>query len=283
MSLTLSSETISNNYAHVSVIIITLNEEENIEQCLKSIYGWSDDIHIVDSNSVDKTLEKAKRYTNNIHTIEEGHWATIRNWALSSISLKYEWVIFVDADEWLTDESKMEITQKINSGVKENGFHIPRRFIFLDKWLKHGWMYGIGELRLIKHEKTRYIESGDVEYVEVDGEIGILKNDMMHQDLKPFSKWLDKHNKISTMAAKKYIEIRERDIVETTTKGHYLRKLWNRIPLLLRPFSMFFYVYFIGLGFLDGKEGLIYHLHHAFWYQLLIFTKIKEIEISRRK
>lgn len=276
--------------AKVSVIIITLNEEENIEQCLKSIYGWSNDIHIVDSNSTDNTIEIAKKYTNNIHIVEEGHWSNIRNWALSKLPLKYEWVMSIDADEWLTEGLKNEIIQKIDSNPDEIGFYIPKRFIFLNKWLKYGEMYGT-MLRLYKHNKVRYVEKGDAECTIFEGKVGILKNDMIHQDLKLFSTWIDKHNKIALRAAKRYIEIKERkkellhkpSTNEAIVGRPRLQKIWDKVPLLLRPFLMFFYVYFIKLGFLDGKEGLIYHLHHAFWYQLLIYTKIKEIEIGQVK
>ena len=137
----MKSDNMDKNKAKVSVIIITLNEEENIEQCLQSIYGWTDDIHIADSNSTDNTVEIAKRYTDNIHIVEErsrGHWATIRQWALSTVSPKYKWILFVDADEWLTEELKNEITRKINSDPNENGFYIPFRFIFMNRCLKYG-------------------------------------------------------------------------------------------------------------------------------------------------
>lgn len=264
--------------ANVSVIIITLNEEMNIEQCLQSVYRWSDDVHIVDSYSVDHTVKIAKNYTNNIRTVERGNWATIRQWALSTIPLKYEWILFVDADEWLTEELKNEISQKINSDMEESGFRVPRRFIFLNKWLKHGGMY-YAEPRLWKRKKVQYLPDGDGECAATEGEVGILENYMIHQDLKPFSAWIDKHNRISLMAAKRYMEINEGISDEAITRRRRIWKIWDKIPMLLKPFLMFFYVYFIKLGFLDGKEGLIYYLHHEFWYHLLIYTKIKEIEI----
>jgi glycosyltransferase involved in cell wall biosynthesis len=275
--------------AEVSVIIMTLNEEENIEQCLKSMYGWSDDIHIVDSHSTDKTTEIAKKYTNNIYSIEEGHWSYIRNWALSNMSLKYEWVLHIDADEWLTKELKDEISQKINSDPDEIGFYSHIKFIFLNKWLKHGGQR-FKKIILFKHDEVRYAEKGDDNYTIFKGKAGLLKNDFVHQDLKPFSAWIDKHNKISLRAAKRYSAIKEGKkeflpkVADETIDGRLgLQKIWNRVPLLLKPFLMFFYIYFIKLGFLDGREGLIYYLHHAFWYELLIYTKIKEMEIERVK
>ena len=266
--------------AKVSVIIITLNEEENIEQCLQSVYGWSDDIHIADSNSIDNTVEIAKNYTDNIHIVERGNWATIRQWALLYAPLKYEWVLFIDADEWLTEDVKNEIIQKINSNIEEIGFRIPRRFIFLNKWLKHGGQW-CGELRLLKQGKVRFLKDGDGESKIAEGKVGVLKNDMVHQDLKPFSAWIDKHNRISLMAAERYMKIKEGMIDEAIMRRTRIQEIWYKSPLWLRPFLMFFYVYFIKLGFLDGKEGLIYHLHHAFWYELLIYTKVKEMEISK--
>lgn len=279
-----ASENMDKKSEKVSVIILTLNEEENIGQCLKSIYGWSDDIYIVDSNSIDRTVEIAKKYTDNIYTIEKGHWENLRNWAISNIPLKYEWIIFVDADEWLTKELKNEITGKTNSDIEESGFYVPRRFIFLGKWLKHGRQYGKGELRLFKHKKTRYIRTPEnLEAAAVDGKVGILKNNMIHQDLKPFSAWIDRHNRYSSLAAKRYIEIREGKIDEASMSRTLLQKIWYKFPLWVRPALMFFYVYVIKLGFLDGKEGLIYHLHHALWYELLIYTKAKEMKNRRAK
>lgn len=271
--------------AKVSVIIITLNEEEDIEQCLQSVYEWSDDIHIADSNSTDNTVEIAKKYTDNIHTVEEGYhgnWATIRQWALSTVPLKCEWVLFVDADEWLTEELKNEIIQKINSDPDEIGFYIQFRFIFMNKWIKHGGQYA-KVLRLFKHNKVHCVPDGDGECYVPEGKVGMLKNDFIHQDLKHFSTWIDKHNKISLMAAERYIEMKEGKIDEAIAGRSWLGKVWDRVPLLLRPFLMFFYVYIIKFGFLDGKEGLIYHLHHAFWYNLLIYTKVKEIEFRQAK
>lgn len=274
--------------ASVSVIIMTLNEEENIEQCLKSLNGWSDDIHVIDSNSTDHTSEIALKYTNNIYSINKGHWSDIRNWSLQNLSLKHEWVLSIDADEFLTKELKEEIIDKIDSDPIEIGFYIKKKFIFIGKWLKYGEMYG-KMLRLYKHDKVKYIKKGDAECTIYEGNVSTLKNDMIHQDLKPFSKWIDKHNQISTLAAKRYKDLAEKNVVtpynlnknglQRIVGRPWLECLWDKTPSLARPFLMFGYLYFFKLGFLDGKLGLIYHLHHAFWYQLLIYTKLREIEL----
>jgi len=108
--------------APVSVIILTLNEEANIEYCLRSVYGWSDDIHVIDSFSKDNTARLAAKYTKNIYEVREAHWADLRNWAMRNLPLKYEWVLFLDADERLTDELKKEISETLKSNPEDSSF-----------------------------------------------------------------------------------------------------------------------------------------------------------------
>ena len=268
----------------VSVIILTLNEEANIEHCLRSIYGWSEDIHIVDSFSEDDTVRLAMKYTRNTHKVKEAHWADLRNWAMRNLPLKYEWVLFLDADERLTEELKREISEVLKTSPEKNGFYIKRRFIFMGRCLKHGGLYP-KVLRLFRYKFAEYIPVGDVEYAKVKGKVGLLKNDMVHEDKKSISRWIEKHNRISERAAKQYLnrggsllEKQERDgEIEGGRHIWVKESVWEKIPLLLRPSVTFLYQYVFRLGFLDGLEGLIYHLLQAFWYRLLIYVKVREL------
>lgn len=274
--------------APVSVIILTLNEEANIEYCLKNIYGWSDDVHIVDSFSTDNTAKLAALYTNNLHNVDSAHWADIRNWAMRNLSLKYDWVVFLDADEQLTDDLKKEIVETLKTSPEVNGFYIKRRFIFMGRWLKYGGLY-VKVLRLFRYRFAKYFPEGDVEYASVEGKVGSMKNDMIHNDRKSLSTWIEKHNKISGRAAKQYLT-KYSSLPKGNTKSSEIEGgkrtwvkyvLWDRIPLLLRPSITFFYQYVLKLGFLDGLEGLTYHLLQAFWYRLLIYAKVKELQKDR--
>ncbi len=273
--------------ASVSVIILTLNEEPNVEYCLRSVYGWSDDIHVVDSLSKDNTVILATKYTKNVHRIEEGHWADLRNWAIRNLPLKYEWLLFLDADERLTRELKKEIFELLKGSPKENGFYIQRRFIFMDRWLKHGGLYE-RVLRLFRHKFTEYIPEGDVEYAKVRGKVGLLKHDIIHEDRKNLSAWIEKHNRISDRAAKQHLlrkdfllaKQKEGDEIEGGSRTWVKYTVWERIPLVLRPYATFLYQYFLKLGFLDGMEGLTYHLLQAFWYRLLIYAKVREFSTT---
>jgi glycosyltransferase involved in cell wall biosynthesis len=272
----------------VSVIILTLNEEANIEYCLRSVYGWSDDIHVVDSFSDDNTVALAMKYTKKVHKVGEDHWANLRNWAMRNLPLKYDWVLFLDADERLTEELKKEISEVLKTSPEENGFYIKRRIIFLDKWLKHGDQYS-KVLRIFRHKFTEYIAKGDAEYAIVKGKVGILEHDMIHEDKKGISRWIEKHNRISDRAAKQYLNKkdsllrnRERDSeIEGGSHTWIKYNIWVKIPLLLRPFVTFLYQYIFKLGFLDGIEGMSYHLLQAFWYRLLIYVKVREIIKNR--
>lgn len=271
--------------APVSVIILTLNEEANVEYCLRSVYGWSDDIHIMDSFSQDNTASLAMKYTNNIHKAKEAHWADLRNWAMRNLPLKYDWVLFLDADERLTKELKREISETLKISPEENGFYIKRRFIFLGRWLKHGGLYE-KVLRLFRHKFAEYIAEGDVEYAKVEGKVGLMKYDMIHEDKKGIFKWIEKHNKISDRAARQYLTGQASFLTEQE-KGSELEggrrtwvkyALWEKVPLVLRPSVTFLYQYVFRLGFLDGLEGLSYHLLQAFWYRLLIYVKVREFQ-----
>jgi len=271
--------------ASVSVIILTLNEEVNIENCLRSVYGWSDDIHVVDSFSKDKTVELAMKYTDKIYRVKEDHWANLRNWTLKNLPLKYDWVLFLDADERLTEDLKKEIVAVLSIPQKVNGFYIKRRFIFMGKWLKHGGLYS-KVLRLFKRNFVEYIEFGDSEYAVVRGKVGHLRNDMIHEDRKGVLRWVEKHVKITDREAQRImkgmsinLQMSKGKIEIESGKRVCLRvRIWDKIPLYLRPFMLFFYSYFLKLGFLDGVEGLVYHLLWSFWYRLLIYIRVLELK-----
>ncbi|MEM3389385.1 MAG: glycosyltransferase family 2 protein [Thermoproteota archaeon] len=269
----------------VSVVILTLNEEQNIERCLRSVYDWTDDIHIIDSFSDDNTVKIAQRYTQNIYQVQEAHWARIRNWVLKNLQMKYEWVLFLDADEMVTEELKHEISELLNGDVRENGFYIKRRFVFLGRWLKHGGLY-VEVLRLFRRKFAEYVEFGDSEYVIVKGKVSHLKADMIHEDKKGISRWIEKHVRIADREAKRIIEgssiklktLNENSEIEGKERVYLRVKIWDKIPLSLKPFVLFFYTYFIKLGFLDGIEGLVYHLLWSLWYRLLIYARVRELE-----
>ncbi|MGA9753781.1 MAG: glycosyltransferase family 2 protein [Desulfobaccales bacterium] len=282
--------------ALVSVIILTYNEEANIRACLESCRDLTEEIFIVDSFSSDKTLGIGREYTDKIYQNAWVHWAHQRNWALDNLPISYEWVLFLDADERLTDGLKQEIVNIFaGNNPSVEGYHIKRNFYFLGRWLKHGGYQADYILRLIKRKQARSIGSGAREYVTVLGKLGRLKNPMIHEDKKDLAFWIDKHNKLARLEAEESIRLesqqglmKQLDYLEKPKIEHSYRiwlrdNVWAMMPLFIRPLFYFFYRYIYQLGFLDGKEGLIYCFLHGLWYPFLGDAKYFELKKGLQK
>jgi len=170
----------------VSVIILTYNEEIHIERLLKNIAGWVDEIFIVDSYSSDKTLEIAKKYGVKIVQHKFENQAQQFNWALDNLEIKNEWILRLDADEYLTSELKDEITEKLKNIPKNiNGFYIKRRVYFMSRWIKHGGYYPTWLLRLFKKGKARSEQrTMDEHIILLEGKAEKLKNDFIDDNKK---------------------------------------------------------------------------------------------------
>ena len=277
----------------LSVFVLTYNSESDIEPCLESVSGLVDELFIVDSFSTDRTVEIAKRYTQNIYFNKFGNYAIQRNWAMGNLPLRNEWVLHLDADEYLTPELKEEIASLLpNNTGGIDGFHIKRRFVFLGRWLRFGGNYPQVELRLWRRSTARVIDAGALEYIAIKGRTGTLCNDMMHENQRGISAWITKVNMVSDWEAEEIISgagaARLRDISETEyvelAKTRWLRtKVWNRLPLIVRPFLLFIFRYFIKLGFLDGGPGFIYSSLMHYWYHFLVCTKIREKKLQKSR
>ncbi len=274
----------------VALIIITYNEEANIAQALGSVAGWADEVHILDSLSTDRTVEIARQYGAHISQNKFVDFAKQRNYALEHLPIRSEWVLFLDADEWLPDALKQEISTLIATSPEENGFYVNRRLIWMGRWIRRGY-YPSWILRLFRYGKGRCEDRAVNEHLIVDGAIGRLRNDFMHEDRKGVTNWIAKHNGYATREAQElfntrtapgYREIDARLFGTQAQRKRWLRlKVWNRLPPLVRPFFYFFYRYVLQGGFLDGRTAFVFHFLHALWYPMLIDIKYLEMKMSR--
>lgn len=271
----------------LAVAILTYNEEPNIAQALDSVTGWADEIFILDSLSKDRTLEIAQQYVCHIAQNKFENYAKQRNYALDHLPIRSEWVLFLDADEWLPDALKQEITTLMATSPEENGFYIKRRLIWMGRWIRHGY-YPCWVLRLFRQGTGRCEDRAINEHLIVEGKAGKLHNDLRHEDRKGVDDWITKHNcyaareaqeLLNTRSAPAYHEIHSRLFGTQAERKRWVRqKVWNRLPPLVRPFFYFSYRYLFACGFLDGKEAFIYHLLHALWYPFLIDVKYLELK-----
>jgi glycosyltransferase involved in cell wall biosynthesis len=137
----------------LSVAIITHNEENNIRETLESI-KWADEIVVVDSFSTDRTQEICRKYTDKVHSLTWNGFSSQKNRAVSLTT--NPWVLVIDADERVTDGLRDEIITLLKSSPAEDGFFVPRKNYFGNKWIKHGGWWPDYSMRLFKREKGSF-------------------------------------------------------------------------------------------------------------------------------
>jgi glycosyltransferase involved in cell wall biosynthesis len=278
--------------AKVAVVILTFNEEANISQALDSIVDWADELFILDSFSTDRTVEIARQYDCIVAQNRFENYAKQRNYALEHLQINSEWMLFLDADEWLPSALKEEITELVSLSPEENGFYLSWRLIWMGRWIKRGY-YPTWILRLVRNGKA-YCEDRSInEHLIVEGKTGKLRNDFMHEDKKGVGAWIVKHNNYASREAYElfnsrsddgYQEIDAKLLGTQAQRKRWLRyKIWNNLPPLIRPFFYFFYRYIITGGFLEGRQAFIYHFLQALWFPMLIDIKYLEMKMSASK
>jgi len=271
----------------VSVLVLTRNEEANIAGCLESV-RWAPEVFVVDSFSTDATVEIAESMGAKTcqHAFE--NCAAQWNWALNNLPFSNEWVLVLDADERIPQLLAEEIVRTVTNPAQEfSGYYLKFRFWFMGRWLRHGGLYPTWVTRLFRRSAGRFGRNGASEHLILEGRKGYLQYPFDHCDNKPLSDWIQKHNRYAELEAEEHL--REK---LTTNQAHSIGgrfwgnqaekkqwiklRVWNRLPLLVRPFLFFFRNYFVKLGFLDGKPGFIYHVLWSFWVRFLIDVKILE-------
>jgi glycosyltransferase involved in cell wall biosynthesis len=235
----------------LSVVLITQNEEANLPRTLESVLSLVRDGHgeiiVVDSGSTDRTMEIAKSYGAEVFTEPWKGFATQKNSAIEKATC--DWILQLDADEALEPELAQEIESKLKSDTTANGFWIPRKNFFLGRWIKHGGFYPDPKLRLIRRGDGRFEEYGAHPTIKVNGPTVQLQHALIHNAYPTLRGYIDHMNSYSSMGAAVAVEKRHRR--------------FSLSDIVARPLLTFFYNYFIRLGFLDGREGLLLHLYHA--------------------
>jgi glycosyltransferase involved in cell wall biosynthesis len=269
-----------------SILILTKDEEINIEACLDTL-TFSDDIVVFDSYSTDRTLELARRYPN-VRVIQRRFdtWSKHSNWALEHITWKHPWVYYSDADERVPPELRDEIIRCCNTTERpEVAYRLKYKNMFMDRWLKHGGIYPVWIIRLFKPDRIRY-EMRDVNPHPVPkGPMGDCGYDFIHYSFnKGLIPWFTKHNNYSTMegteAAKVvrsslWTHVRNLRSGNPTAKRRALKNITFYLPF--RGVVRFIYMYFLRLGILDKDAGFQYALMISM-YEYWIEVKIKEIK-----
>lgn len=276
-------------YARVSALVLTFNEEANIAACLESL-RWASEVFVVDSFSADSTVEIAESMGAKVcqHAFENctSQW----NWALENLPFSNEWVLVLDADERVPQSLREEIVRTLSDPAQEySGYYLAFRLWFMGRWLRHGGLYPTWIMRLFKRSAGRFGRYGVSEHFILKGRAGYLQSPFEHCNDKPLSDWIQKHDRYADLEAREYVRaepatshtssIAARFWGNQAERKQWIKlRLWNRLPLLFRPFLFFFRNYVLKGGFLDGREGFIYHVLWSFWARFLIDVKILEMQ-----
>ena len=272
----------------LTVIILTKNEELNIEKCILSVKEIAKRIVLIDCYSEDKTVSIAKSFGADIYEHEFVNHADQFNWALSNCNINTTWVMKLDADEYILPELSDEINNKLNNLDDEvTGIILRRRVMFMGKWLRYGGKYPELLLRIFRygHGMSENKEM-DEHLIINDGRAVTLKNDFVDDNKKSITDWTAKHNWYSDKELKERIRLQKssesRELTNTSRQAKIKRLIKNHgyysLPKFFRAHLYFIYRYYFRLGFLDGTEGKIYTFLQAYWYRYLIDAKIYEDE-----
>ena len=270
----------------VSVLILTLNEEQDLPGCLDSV-AWSDDIHVFDSNSTDRTAEIARSRGATVTTRTFDTYARQRNAAMQ-LPFRHAWVLVLDADERATPELSIEVQRAaVEAAASVSAFRIRRRDFLWGTWLKHAQLTPF-YVRLLRVGRVHYTRDIN-EFVEVDGETGQLSAPLDHIAFsKGIAHWVAKHNQYSTAEAELLASgdaIRDASLKAAlfATNFHDRRAaqkaIFYRLPA--RPLLKWMYMMFVRGAVLDGAAGVMYATLQSF-YENLIEMKYREI-LRRRK
>jgi glycosyltransferase involved in cell wall biosynthesis len=241
----------------LSVFIITLNEEKNIERCLQSV-TWADEIVIVDSFSQDRTVEICRKYATKIFTRAFVDYADQKNYALSQIA--GEWALSLDADEEVPEELKKEILATIQRPDAFAAYRIPHHpFIFNRKFYFSGTQ-DAKPIRLFRKSSAHYAQPIH-EIVKIEGEVGTLRSPFLHYTYDSIQDYLTRFNRYTSMEAQ-FLK----------NKNYSLR--WRDFSL--KPFLLFLKLFFLRQGFRDGFEGFLFCVFSG-WYVFVKYAKYWEL------
>lgn len=274
----------------ITTIILTYNEEIHIRRCLENVCSFSKKVYVVDSPSTDKTVEICREFSNVELVVHKypGNQAAQFNWALDNLKIETEWVLRLDADEYLLPELVDELRTKIPElDTNITGVTFKRRHIFLGRWMKQG-TYPIMILRMFRKGKAKCEQRLMDEHIELlDGASMTFEHDFVDHNLNNLSWWAQKHVNYAIREAAELLDVEynitgtnslARHLSPTTLHKRNLKLKYARQPLFWRPFAYFCYRYFFKLGFLEGKEGFLWHFMQGWWYRTLVDAKIYEIK-----
>lgn len=268
----------------ISVIILTLNEERHIARCIRNLQMLSEEIFVVDSFSTDRTCETAKSL--GVHVVQHKfvNQAQQFQWALDTLHCSGDWVMRMDADEYLSDKLISEIRETLPALPADvTGCNFLLDVVFLQRKLRYGRLHPPSILRLWRRGAA-YMEQRwmDERCVLKSGRAITLKHHFIDHNLNGLTWWTQKHNiyasrELAVEIGRQY-GLSFDSASDMQSSRNRKKSSYYRLPLFLRALAYFSIRYILLGGFLDGRPGLIWATLQAFWYRFLIDAKIYELK-----
>ena len=275
----------------ITVQILSYKEEQHIERAIKSVESFASQVVVIDSFSNDRTVDIAKSLGAIVLQNKwQNNYAHQFNWGLDNAPISSEWVMRLDADEYVTHELAAEIKSQIELlSPNINGIYMRRRIYFMGKWMKHGATYPMWMLRLWRKNHGRCENRWMDEHIVLsDGETVRFNNDFIDDNLNSLTWWTTKHNHYASREAADLLNLKynfmasdvrvENDKEQAMFKRWLKENVYSKMPLFIRPFFYFFYRFIIRLGFMDGWRGLQWNFLQGLWYRFLVDAKVYEVE-----
>lgn len=271
-------------------IILTFNEERHLPRCIDSLDGVVDEIVVADCHSTDSTWEIARSRGARLIQREWINYASQFNWALTQLDSDTDWVLRIDADEYLTPELREEIRSRLQSlGPDVDGVHFGRRITFQGKPIRYGGLFPVRVLRLFRYGRGRCENRWMDEHIKVEGPTVDFSGELIDDNLNTLTWWTNKHNQYSNREAVDLLNLEydfmPHDSVASLRGGgqaglkRWIKEvLYARLPPGFRAFAYFLYRYVVRLGFLDGTTGTAFHFLQGFWYRYLVDAKVAEVK-----
>jgi len=278
----------------LTVVILTFNEAQHIGRAIGSVRGIANRIFVIDSGSTDQTVALAR--ANGAEVLENKwvNYATQFNWALDQLPADTDWILRLDADEIVTAPLAAEIAAELPKlGPQINGVYVSRRMTFLRRPIRHGGVFPVRIVRLFRHGRGRCENRWMDEHIKVAGPCASFKNEILDDNMNSLTWWTAKHNSYANREALDLLNLEfgfmPHDTVadiragqQAGTKRWLKEKVYARLPGGARSLAYFCYRYIIRMGFLDGREGALFHVLQGFWYRYLVDAKLYEVRKCMR-
>ena len=278
----------------LTVIILTKDEEKHIRRAMDSVSGIATRIVVVDSGSTDDTVRLAREAGAEVLVNPFVTQAIQFNWALDRIDADGQWILRLDADEIVTPALREMIRARLPKVAPDvMGIEVGRRISFLGRPIRWGGVFPIRLVRLFRQGKGRCEDRWMDEHIVVDGKVEWFDAEIIDDNLNPLTWWIDKHNKY---ASREVIEIlnhehgflkygyqNNRFATKMSPKRWIKKNVYDRLPATFRSFVYFSYRFFVRFGFLDGREGMAFHVLQGFWYRYVVDLKLHEVRSYMRE